>query len=413
MREPRSLRHRIVAAYVLMTCAVCGVFAAAALHAIESVEDRLIDQRLARTADRLVQRHRQGLGMDLPPSVGLYEGNAIPVSWRGLTSGRHERVLGSGTVNLLVRNDDGRVFVLADDDADFEAIRWQLHAVLAAAFLACLALAWLLGRSTASRVLAPVTDLADAVQQERQPDAYPSLQSRDEIGVLSRAFAARTRALQQVLARERWFVADVSHELRTPLTVMLGAAEVLCAQTTGHTAWQAHAERIRRTAADTSERVSALLLLSRAPDAVNAPRVSIASLVQLEIERCQDLLRDKDVVLSFEQAQAVHLPVSAELAATAIGNLVRNACQYTERGSIAVRLEGDRLTVQDTGTGLPLAVREKIFGRLVPADGTSPTGSGLGLAIVARVADHLGWTVTLEASTPAGSRFVLAWPGSA
>ncbi len=412
MSEPWRLRHRIVTAYVLLACAVGGVFAAAAQQAIGRVEDRLIDQRLARTADRLVERQRQGLGLDLPPSVMLYEGDAIPLALRGLPPGRHERTLGVGTVNVLVRSDGPRPFVLTDDDAEFERIRWQLDATMAAAFLACLGGAVVLGRSTASRVMAPVTALARAVEQEQAPERYPSLKAPDEMGVLARAFAARTQALQQVLARERWFVADVSHELRTPLTVMLGAAEVLCVQARDHAAWRAHAERIRRTAADTSARVSALLLLSRAPESLDAPLVALAPIVRQEVERCQALLQGKAVTLHLALAESVQVRARAELAATAVGNLVRNACLYTERGSVTIRLEPHRLIVQDTGSGIPSAIRDKVFERLAPGETGSPAGSGLGLAIVRRVAEHLGWQVALEDSSQAGSRFVLAWPAA-
>jgi signal transduction histidine kinase len=408
-----SLRHRIIAAYVLLACAVCGAFAAAALHAIGLVEERLIDQRLARTADRYADRVRQGLGMDLPPSVTLYIGDAIPAAMRSLPAGKHEVSMGGATVNVLIRGEGRQTFVLSDDDADFEGIQWQLHAFLAAAFVACLGLAVMLGRWTASRVIAPLTSLAHAVAEDRLPDEFPSLDAKDEIGVLARAFAARTRALQEFLAREQWFVADVSHELRTPLTVMLGAAEVLRARLQEHADWAALADRICRTATDTGDRVSALLLLSRAPETLEMPRMPLSPIVRQEIERCQPLLQGKDVVLTFEVVDEVQLNVRSELAGTAVGNLIRNACLYTEQGSVRVRLERDRLAVEDTGSGIPAALRQRIFERHVRVGPGSPTGSGLGLAIVRRVARHLGWTVSLEDRAGGGSRFILSWPASA
>jgi signal transduction histidine kinase len=406
------LRHRIIAAYVLLACVVCGAFAAAALHAIALVEERLIDQRLARTADRYAQRLQQGLPTDLPPSVTLYAGDTLPAVMRGLPAGRHEVPLGGATVNILVRGEGTQAFTLADDDADFEGIQWQLHALLAAAFVACLGLAVMLGRWTASRVIAPLTSLAHAVSEDRLPDQFPSLHSPDEIGVLARAFAARTLALQEFLARERWFVADVSHELRTPLTIILGAAEVLRARVDEHPEWAALAERVRRTAAETGDRVSALLLLSRSPETLEMPRMSLAPIVRQEIERCQPLLVGKDVALSFNLVEDVHLRARPELAGTAVGNLIRNACQYTERGTVQVRLERDRLVVEDTGIGIPAALRERVFERHVRGDMGSPTGSGLGLAIVRRVAQHLGWTVSLEDLAGGGTRFILGWPRS-
>jgi signal transduction histidine kinase len=404
-----SLRHRIIAAYVLLACVVCSAFAAAALHAIGRVEDRLIDQRLARTADQYALRKRQGLGMDLPPGVTLYRGDAIPAAIRDLPAGRREVVLGGKSLNMLVRGEGEQAFALTDDDADFEAIQWQLHAFLAAALIACLGLAVLLGRWTASHVISPLTLLARAVDQDLATNEFPALTAQDEIGVLARAFAARTQALQQVLLRERYFVADVSHELRTPLTVILGAAEVLGARVTEHSELATVVERIRRTAADTADRVGALLLLSQAPETLDMPWISIAPIVRLEMERSQPLLHGKPVSMSFELIDDVLVQARAELAGTAVGNLIRNACQYTEQGSVTIRLERDRLLVEDTGIGIPLPIRQRVFDRYVRADPGSPTGSGLGLAIVQRVALHQGWRVSLEDRLGEGSRFVLNW----
>jgi signal transduction histidine kinase len=412
MLDPWSLRHRIVAAYVLLACVVCSAFAAAALHAIGLVEDQLIDQRLARMADRYAQRRLQGLAVDLPPNITLYTGDAIPPQMRGLPVGKHEVFIGGTTVNIIVRGEGREAFALADDDADFEGIQWQLHALLALAFVACLGLAVALGRWTASRVIAPLTALARAVAEDRWPDKFPSHDSKDEIGVLTRAFAARTQALQAVLAREQWFVADVSHELRTPLAVMLGAAEVLQARVADHPEWAALAGRIRRTAADTGDRVSALLLLSRAPETLAMPRTPLAPIVRQEMDRCQFLLNGKDVALSFEVVEDVHLRARPELAGTAVGNLIRNACQYTAQGTVQVRLERDRLVVEDTGMGIPVAIRERVFERHVRVGAGSATGTGLGLAIVRRIAEHLGWAVSLEERPGGGTRFVLSWPSS-
>ncbi|GAO22068.1 putative two-component sensor histidine kinase [Alicycliphilus sp. B1] len=407
MTDPRSLRSRITAAYVLLACAVCGAFAAVAVYLLGSIEDRLIDERLERTADRLEARLREGRDMDLPPSVTLYRGSEIPPALRNRQPGRSDMPKAGVSVNVLVRGTGEDTFVLTDNDADFESIKWDVYAALGAAFFACVALAVVLGRVTASRVIAPVTALAKAVQEDRLPTDYPALASRDEMGVLSRAFSNRATQLQQFLQRERWFVGDVSHELRTPLTVILGAAEVMRARARGQPELVDIAQRIRRTAADTAERVSAMLLLSREPELVDAPRTALVPLIRQEMERCQPLLHGKDVEMMLAAPAEVYVYARPELAGIAIGNLIRNACQFTEQGTVSIRLEPERLIVEDTGVGIPAAIKERVFERFVRASSETATGSGLGLAIVRRVAEHLGWHVTLEDVPGGGSRFCL------
>ncbi len=399
----------MISASVLLTCIVCTAFAATAWHAIDRVEAQLIDQRLASTAEQLAPRLLAGKSLDLPPDITLYLGDALPPPLRGLAAGRHEIALNGASVNVLVHRDGRTAFVLVDADDDFEAIKRELYGLLAAAVVACLGLALAFGRSTASQVIAPVTALALAVEKDDLPADFPLLQSADELGVLARAFASRTQDLQRLLLREQCFVADVSHELRTPLTVILGAAEILQSRSGDHPEVAILAERIRRTAAETAARVTALLLLSRQPEAIEAPRIALAPIIRLEMERCQALLQGKDVSLNFELTDEVQLHAPAELVGTAIGNLISNACHYTEQGSVTVLLERDRLVVQDTGVGIPAGMRQQVFERFVRADLGHAGGSGLGLAIVRRVALHLGWRVTLDDASGPGSRFTLTW----
>ena len=399
----------MIAAYALLACIVCCAFAAAALHAIDRVEDALIDKRLARTAEQLARRLAAGQMLDLPPSVTLYRGDALPPVLRDLAAGRHELSIDGASANVLVHRADGLHFVLTDADAEFEAIKMQLYALLSATFVGCLGLAVVLGRTTANHVIAPVTALAQAVEKDQLADDCPSLNSSDELGVLARAFASRTQDLRQLLLREQWFVADVSHELRTPLTVIIGAAELLQSRAGAHPELVILSERIRRTAADTAAQVSALLLLSRQPETLDAPRVALAPIIRQEMERCKPLLQGKDVSLTFDVACEVELNARSELVGTAVGNLIRNACQYTEHGSVVVRLERGRLVVRDTGVGIPAGVRDQVFERFVRADLGQTPGSGLGLAIVRRVAQHLGWQARLEDSAGVGSCFALIW----
>lgn len=207
------------------------------------------------------------------------------------------------------------------------------------------------------------------------------------------------------MTRERLFTADVSHELRTPLSVILGAAEVLTARLDDRPELHAAAERIRRTAAETSVRVSALLQLARAPEKIECAALELRGLVEQEIEHCRPMLEGKSVALKFEAPDEVWVHAAPDLAAIAVGNLLRNACRFTEQGSVCVALRTDALTIEDTGPGVPQAVRARLFEPFVRGSDASSTGSGLGLSIVKRVAQHLGWAVRLDDVSRGGSRF--------
>lgn len=399
-----SLRGRIVAAYALLALTVCGCFAVVVFLARGQVEQYLVQHRLALVAQWRLGGGAPGSDAELTPEIAFYRGATLPPGLARLPPGFHEVEDGGRTLDVLVGlTPAGERYAAVDLVSDFERIEHQMMFGLALCIAASALLAALLARFTAGRVIAPVTELAGAVRRGSLADAAPLLARDDEIGVLARAFAERTDELQRYLLREQLFTGDVSHELRTPLAVILGAAEVLQAQVGPLAA----IERIERTARNTADRVSALLLLSRAPERLAAPRLDLQSLIEREIERCRPLLAGKPVVLSLHVEAPATVFAQTELAEMAIGNLLRNACQYTEAGRIELTLSATRLVLEDSGPGLPVAVQSQLFERLPST--SERGGSGLGLAIVKRIAEHLAWQVHYEPVSCGGSRFVLAF----
>ncbi|HEX7891074.1 MAG TPA: HAMP domain-containing sensor histidine kinase [Ramlibacter sp.] len=408
MAPSRSLRTRIVLAYLLLAALLCGLFGAITYVSVQTIEEVLIRAKLADSGDRMIEDYLRGAPVK-PDDPEVLTGDRMPPWLQHAEPGVHEVSLHGQTYHVLVRDHEGRRFAVVHDDSAFEQIETYVAIAFAAACAVCLLAAFLFGSATASRVIRPVTELADAVREDRLA-GLAALDSVDELGVLARTFAARSDEMQRFLLREQFFTGDVSHELRTPLTVILGGAELLQARLADRPDLLPAVERIRRTAVETAQRVSALLLLSRSPADIEAPRVEFASIVEQEIERCRPLLRDKPVRLVFTQSATPFVQGPPELIGIAVDNLLRNACRFTEEGEVRITLEEGRLVVEDTGPGLPTELREKIFERFVRAAPEAVPGTGLGLAIVQRVCEHLGWTVGAGSSPSGGSRFVLAFP---
>lgn len=410
MKNDRSLKQRIARAFVVLAVILAGFFCLVSYIAVEVIEAQVIDARLDKIADTLIGHHLKHEAFTIPPEIDFFVNESIPQTLRNIAPGRHEVSLDQREVEVLVRIEGGNRYVVAQELSEFEHTEYIIYSSLAAGFFSSLLLAVIIGLATARRIVAPVTALADAVSKSARPSDLPSLDAGDEIGVLARAFARRTEELQQFLLRERLFTGDVSHELRTPLTIMLGAAEVLAYQLADQPVQLAAAERLRRVAAETSERVSALLWLSRAPEQLDAPCIALNPLIRSELERCLPLLKGKQVEWRFEENGEVNVEARPELVGIAIGNLLRNACHHTDQGMILVRLERGRLIIEDTGSGIPEAVRERLFERFVQGRKDSSEGTGLGLSIVKRVAEHIGWDVRLECPEDGGSRFIFTFP---
>jgi len=95
-----------------------------------------------------------------------------------------------------------------------------------------------------------------------------------------------------------------------------------------------------------------------------------------------------------------------------LGNLLDNACKWAKsRVSVAAALDQSRIVidVDDDGTGIDPAMRDRVLRRGVRADEGAP-GSGLGLAIVRELAEAYGGSVSLDRSPEGGVRARLALP---
>ncbi len=298
MMRKASLRARILQACVILAAVVCAVYALLLLVGVHALEDRLLNDRLLESAADVIRNHVQHARGPVNGDPEVYQDGAIPAEMRDLPSGVvNELELGDRVLHVLIREQGGHRFAVVDDESDFERIEGQLWSALAGAFVLCIGLALGLGAATARHVIRPLVKLADTVSRNRLGKDPLALGRSDEVGVLARALVLHQDEMQRFLTREQLFTGDVSHELRTPLTVMLGAAEVLATRLPDRPDLLPVVERIRRTAVEAGERVTALLLLSRSPEQLEYPRVDLPRLLAHEVERCRPLLAGKAVTL--------------------------------------------------------------------------------------------------------------------
>ena len=109
----------------------------------------------------------------------------------------------------------------------------------------------------------------------------------------------------------------------------------------------------------------------------------------------------------------------AERLSQCLANLVENALKYSPAPSaieLALNREADQVVfhVRDHGTGVPLADRERIFGRFVRGSGSADTsGHGIGLAVVKTLMERMGGSVAVADAPGGGADFQLRLPAVA
>lgn len=266
--------------------------------------------------------------------------------------------------------------------------------------------------SVVGRGLLPLQRLATAAGA-RTPEALEPFAEGGvpaEVLPLVRALNELLGRLRGALAAQRAFVADAAHELRTPLAALKLQLQ-LAERAPDGAAREAALGELSRGLEREAHLVQQLLTLARldpggAPGAASRP-VALAELVRQAVADHVLLAEAKGIDLGAARVEEGAL-VAGDPAAlrTLLANLVDNALRYTPRGGrvdLSARIDGGAasLEVADTGPGIPLADRERVFGRFVRLPGAGEGGSGLGLSIVRAIAERHGATVSLS-DTPGG-----------
>lgn len=231
-----------------------------------------------------------------------------------------------------------------------------------------------------------------------------------EIREVSSALASLWRAQRARLQYITEFSADVAHELKSPLTSIRGAAELLREGGEDAATREHFLRNIELDAERLDQLVSRLLELSRI-DASRTPFVltDIGEVVGHVIARTTT---DEQPVRL--EGPSVKLAIRTEDMERALLNLVENALRHGPSGaSVVVRVEEDgaviRLAVEDEGSGVPEALRGRLFERFFTTEGKD-RGTGLGLAIVRSVAEAHGGRAYLDERFTKGARFVMELP---
>lgn len=400
-----TLKTRITITFVLLMVGVMGVVIAAEQLGYDDLRAYVISKGLRDEAQQLENSLAKGSRPSLREGSRLYDSTSAPAGLRRFGPGYHS-VEEADVWHLLVFDLDGERYYLLQDAQMYAYLEHVIDGYAAVVILFCIFCGFWIGRVTAARVISPITRLAEAVQSKQMP--FPFQDARDEIGVLARAFAQHSDEAEQFLQRERCFVGDASHELRTPLAIIAGAAETIEHQLPPHSHLIASSQRILRTTQEMQRQLTCLLLLSRDPQGLARTEVSLSALIEECTARCQPWLGNKPVGLVFDVVTETRLHTNEELARSVVWNLMRNACQYTDLGEVRIVLDRTRLTISDTGPGLPPSIDPRQFQRFDP--GTQQSGEGLGLSIVQRIVEHLGWQMTVD-SSDAGCCFTLDMMG--
>lgn len=237
----------------------------------------------------------------------------------------------------------------------------------------------------------------------------------------TRLIEAKERA-DQLSAAKSQFVATMSHEIRNPLHTILGLCNLLNDQCDTETQ-QDLTEKLKHCTEDLVD------LLTNSLDSFRLDRgelhfenneFDLWSLVYNLSNHLYGGTKNHDIELRVELKGNIHRHWIGDAfrIKQMVGNLISNACKFTETGHIHLIIEQLsvdqlRFTVNDTGPGIPEGSVKNLFDQLAqstPSTARLYGGSGLGLNLVKSLVEHIGGTIQITSSEKGGTSATLHVP---
>ena len=248
--------------------------------------------------------------------------------------------------------------------------------------------------------LRPVTTLSQQLAVRSPNDLRPlDVDVPDEMATVQTEINGLLARLDRSLSSQRHFVSDAAHQLRTPIAALQAQVEALIQEGGGNSQMTGILSATRRLAHLVDQ-----LLATAAVNLENIAKSAAEAWLPKAIAR--------NIDLGFELAPAC-ITGNTLLLEELLGNLVDNALRHTPAGGqITVACgesdDGAWLSVEDSGSGIAEAERERVFERFYRAPASPGDGSGLGLAIVREIARQHGGEVSIGESTALGGALITA-----
>ncbi len=245
---------------------------------------------------------------------------------------------------------------------------------------------------------------------------------------IRRAFAETSASLFKAEAADRAkseFLANMSHEIRTPMNGVLGMAELL-AKTDLTPRQKTFTDVIVKSGnalltiindiLDFSKINAGQLTLDPAPFRLTEAVEDVATLVSARVAE-----KNLELIVRVDPHLPAFVVGDAGRFRQIVTNLLGNAIKFTEKGHVLIDVSGNvangtvqlKVSVEDTGIGIPADKLQSVFEKFAQVDSSSTRrheGTGLGLAIGARLVDLMGGKIGVESEIGRGSIFWFTVP---
>ena len=334
-----------------------------------------------------------------------------------LASGEGEDVRMSDTVGqelyyyaLLL--DDGTVLRASKSMDGLIGTALNNLPVMAGLAVIMMILAYFMAKWQTNRLVKPIyeLDLEHPLENKTYDELTPFLEAMDK----------QNKEKEAVSNMRKEFSANVSHELKTPLTSISGYAEIMKNGMVRPADVPVFSERIYKEARRLIHLVEDIIKLSKLDEEsveLEKQEVDLYEMTREIVSRLSPQAQQRNIRMEVTGEPVTYFGIR-QILDEMIYNVCENAVKYNnENGRVSVwvgnTLEGPKVTVTDTGIGIPEEHHERIFERFYRVDKSHSKergGTGLGLSIVKHGALLHGAKVTVDSTPGRGTRIEMQFP---
>jgi GAF domain-containing protein/HAMP domain-containing protein/anti-sigma regulatory factor (Ser/Thr protein kinase) len=233
----------------------------------------------------------------------------------------------------------------------------------------------------------------------------------------------KSRQLELASQHKSQFLANMSHELRTPLNAILGYTELIQDGVYGEPLEKIRGvlERVQANGKHLLGLINDVLDLSKIEAGQLTLRIddySLHDVVHTVVTATESLAREKKLAVTVDLPKSLPAGRGDERRiAQVLLNLVGNAIKFTDTGGVTIAAAAAqgrfRVSVSDTGPGIPLEEQARIFEEFHQVDSSNTKkkgGTGLGLAIAKRIVELHGGSISVESEPGQGAKFTIELP---
>lgn len=423
-RSKTNLQYKLIKVFLIQITLISLVTLAGVYAAKATLEDILVRAALEGEAEHFWQMREQDPDFPLPNTMNLMaymaengDMSEVPANLQELTPGLQRARVGDLEPLVYVEKQGDKKLYLVFDEVKVSRLALVFGILpLAMVLVVLYLLAWFAYRQS-HKAVSPIVKLARAVEEAEFPDGrLPQIDlgdlralNDDEVTSLVRALDLFTDRLEQFVERERNFTRDASHELRTPIAVLRGALEVVERKYGDAAATELN--RIYRTLYDMEALIETLLLLAREEDdSLPQREVIVNDVISHELDTMRMIHRDKPITVNTEEAGMLSITASERVVQILVGNLLRNAFNYTSQGTITLHVRSDGFSVADSGIGMDKQQVQQVFKPFYRASEQQANGHGVGMTIVKRLCNRYGWRLRVSSKMGEGTEVTVHFP---